>query len=171
MSASTVDERIQILANGVRLVRLEGDDSAWLREYAPILRVAAKDFLTRGRQPGEAERVVGELADALMHGGAVWLVVDSQYRLLGFASARLRQAAWSSALLAEFPCAYMYPRKSPRAAFPALFAAMLDWARAAGATSALYTTRRTEDRALRKLTGATRVAAIYEFPLEDASHG
>jgi GNAT superfamily N-acetyltransferase len=170
MNAGTVDERIQILANGVRLVRLEGDDNAWLREYAPILRIAAKDFLKRGGHPGEAERVVGELDDTLTHGGAVWLVVDSQYRLLGFASARLRQAAWAGTLLAEIPCAYLYPRKTPRFASRALFAAILDWARAAGATSALYTTRRTEDRALRKLTGATRVAAIYEFPLE-ASHG
>jgi len=167
---NAVDERIQILAGGVRLVRLEGDDSAWLREYAPILRVAAKDFLTRGHQPGEAARVVAELDDALTHGGAVWLVVDSQYRLLGFSSARLRQAAWSGSMVAEFPCAYMYPRKSPRAAFPALFRAMLDWARAGGASSAFYTTRRTEERALRKLTGAVPVAAIYEFPLE-ASHG
>jgi GNAT superfamily N-acetyltransferase len=168
MSHGAVDERIQILANGVRLVRLEGADSAWLREYAPILRVAAKDFLARSQQPGEAARVVAELGDVLTHGGAVWLVVDSQYRLLGFASACLRQAAWSGTLLAEFPCAYMYPRKAPRAAFPALFTAMLDWARAAGATRALYTTRRTEDRALHKRTGAVRVASIYEFSLEAA---
>jgi hypothetical protein len=166
MTTEIIDARIQILESGVRIVRLEAGDLAWIREYEPILRVAAKDFLTRGGMPGEAARVVTELQDILTHGGAVWLIVDNQYRLLGFAAARLRTAAWSAGLIAEIPCCYMYPRKTPKIARPALLRAIIAWAREGHAAHLCWTTRRFADAAWRRISGARRIAAIYELSLE-----
>lgn len=163
-----VDDHLQVLANGVRIVRLGSSDIAWIREYAPILRVAATDFLGRGHMPGDAAHVVETLADTLTHGGAVWLVVDNQYRLLGFAAAHFRSAAWANTLVVDVPCMYLYPRKTPRAARPALVRTMLEWARLNGAASVYFTSRRIHDPAWEKITGARRIAAVYEVTLGEA---
>jgi GNAT superfamily N-acetyltransferase len=160
-------ERIHILSSGARLIRLTAaDGSAWLREYRKILQVASAEFLKRSGLPGDPDRVLSELADLLTHGGAVWLVVDPDYRLLGFSAARLRAAAWSDALVSEIPCTYLYPKKTPRGVFKALVTAMIAWSKEEGARSILFTTRRIEDAAWQRITGAKKIAAVYEYPLE-----
>jgi GNAT superfamily N-acetyltransferase len=162
-----VAERIRILSSGARLIRLTAADGlGWLREYQRILRVASTEFLKRSGLPGEPGRVMDELADLLTQGGAVWLVVDADYRLLGFSAARLRPAAWTAALIAEIPCCYLYPKKTPRGVFRALVRAMIEWAKEQRAESILFTTRRIEDAAWQRITGAKRIAAVYEYPLD-----
>jgi hypothetical protein len=162
-----VSERIRILPSGTRLIRLTAADGlGWLREYRRILRVASTEFLKRSGLPGDPERVLEELADLLTHGGAVWLVVDADYRLLGFSAARLRPAAWKQALIAEIPCCYLYPKKTPRGVFQALVRAMIEWSKEQRADSILFTTRRIEDAAWQRITGAKKIAAVYEYPLE-----
>jgi GNAT superfamily N-acetyltransferase len=155
------DARYQVLEGGVRLVRLDGEAGlGWLREYRQILRTAAADFLKRGKFEGDRDIVVDELAEILSVGGAVWLVVDQEYRLLGFAAVRLRRAAWAQRLVAEVPGVYLYPKRTPRHVFRALIDAMIAWAAVEGAEEVTFTSRRPV-RALEAVTGAKAIGRVY----------
>jgi GNAT superfamily N-acetyltransferase len=166
MSTLVADSRYQVLESGVRLVRLEHGPAGlgWLREYRPILRAAAADFLKRGKLEGDRDVVVDELAEILSVGGSVWLVVDAEYRLLGFGAMRLRRAAWARHLVADVPCLYLYPKRTPRCVFRVLIAAMIAWARTEGAEEIFFTSRRGL-RGLEAITGATSIGCVYAFPI------
>jgi hypothetical protein len=163
-TAQLADPRYQVLDSGVRIVRLGPGDAGWLREYQAILRSAARDFFKRAHLEGEPDVLLAELEEILSLGGAVWLVVDAQYRLLGFAAGRLHRAAWTERRVAESPCCYLYARKTPKGVFRVLWTAMRQWATEAGATELAYTSRRPM-RGLERITGATWVASVYTVPL------
>jgi GNAT superfamily N-acetyltransferase len=165
VSTLVADSRYQVLEGGVRLVRLDAEAGlGWLREYRNILRTAAADFLKRGKFDGDRDIVVDELAEILSVGGAVWLVVDQEYRLLGFAAVRLRRAAWAQRLVAEVPGVYLYPKRTPRHVFRALFDAMIAWAAAEGAEELAFTSRRPV-RGVEAITGAKSVGCVYARPI------
>lgn len=165
MTTLVADARYQILEGGVRLVRLEDEAGiGWLREYRSILRTAAADFLKRGKFDGDRDVVVDELMELLSVGGAVWLVLDPEYRLLGWAAVRLRRAAWAKRLVAEVPGVYLYPKRTPRHVFRALFDTMLAWAAAEGAEELAFTSRR-PIRGVEAITGAKVVGCVYARPI------
>jgi GNAT superfamily N-acetyltransferase len=169
MTTLAADSRYQLVDGGARIVRLAGDAGiGWLREYRTILRMAAADFLTRGHFEGDRDLVVAELAEILSLGGGVWLVVDQEYRLLGFAAMRLRRAAWANRLVAEIPGVYLYPKRTPRRLFRRLFDAMIAWATAEGAAELCFTSRRPV-RGVEAITGATVVGQVYSLPLTRAT--
>jgi GNAT superfamily N-acetyltransferase len=165
MSTLTADSRYQVLEGGVRLVRLDAEAGlGWLREYRNILRTAAADFLKRGKFDGDRDIVVDELAEILSVGGAVWLVVDQEYRLLGWSAMRLLRALWAKRLMAEIPGVYLYPKRTPRHVFRALFDAMIAWAAAEGAEEVLFTSRR-RTRGVEAITGAKVIGQLYALPI------
>jgi GNAT superfamily N-acetyltransferase len=158
------NSRLQILPSGVRLVRLGANDHGWLQEYRPILLRSAEDFLRRSQLAGTPEGVLGELDAALeVPWRAVWLVLHPDYRLIGFALAEMR-ASFGEAPEVFAVGMYLYPRRVPRAVFPALVQAMLGWGRSHGATRGTFQTQRTETRAWRRI-GARPRATLYEIPL------
>ncbi|HJY45345.1 MAG TPA: hypothetical protein VJ301_12045 [Propionibacteriaceae bacterium] len=170
MTEPRVESRLVILPDGVRIVRLETGDTGWLREYHAILRVAAQDFLRRARLSGTGDIVCAELAELLEAGGAVWLVLDAQYRLLGFSAIRLGRAAFDRTLVAEVAACYLYPKRTPREVFPRLWAEMGRWAQQQGATTAAFQTRRLTNKAWTR-QGARRVGAVYEVDLKGETDG
>lgn len=167
MTTMTEPTRLAILPTGVRIVRLGIGDAAWLREYEKILRVAAKDFLTRAHQAGTPEGVLAELADALsaLH-RAVWFVLTPDYRFLGFALAEIVQE-FGAPPRVFVQAAYLYPRRTPRSVLPALTEAIRAWGAACGAASLDFQTRRPSAGAWRRV-GATPIATLYRVPIGDA---
>jgi hypothetical protein len=159
------------LAEGPRLVRLETPvDLAWLREYRVILRAAARDFLKRSHLEGDPDVVLEELGELLQTGGrgAVWLIVDPEYRLLGFSAVRIGRAAWSPESIASVLCCYLFPRKTPRSVFGRLWIEMIRWARGQGAQRGYFQTRRGTRRAWAR-HGATLIGALYQVDLAEPS--
>jgi hypothetical protein len=158
------DARLHILPSGVRIVRLGASDHGWVQEYHRILLRSAEDFLRRSQLAGTPEGVLLELNAALeMPWRAVWLVLRSDYRLIGFALAEVR-ASFGEAPEVFAVGMYLYPRRVPREVFPALVHAMLSWGRSQGATRGTFQTQRTETRAWRRI-GARPRATLYEVPL------
>ena len=157
--------RVQVLPSGVRFIRLEPGDEGWLVEYERILRLAAEDFLRRAHVPGTVDGVLQELAASLEHPArAVWLVLWPDYRCLGFACAEVA-AQFGGPRTVTAIATYLHPTKrTPRAVFPALVAAMLAWGASLGATMGQFWTRRTEARAWARV-GAHPVATIYTVPI------
>ena len=86
-----VTSRFQVLPSGVRLVRLGAGEHGWLKEYRQILLAGADDFLRRSQLAGTPEGVLMELSVSLESPWrAVWLVLRSDFRLIGWAIAEVR---------------------------------------------------------------------------------
>jgi GNAT superfamily N-acetyltransferase len=162
---ATAADRFQILPSGIKIARLGAGDQGWLVEFRQILEIAAADFLRRAHQAGTPTGVIDDLAHALEQPHqAVWVVVDPAFRLRGFALAEIRTGEFGCAPRAFVPAAYLYPRRTPRAVFPALVQAILAWAAPYGATSLDFQTRRPAARAWRRV-GATPAATLYTVPI------
>jgi hypothetical protein len=156
--------RVQTLVQGVRLVRLGPGEQGWIQEFEQILRIAAEDFLRRSDTPGTPDGVLQELAASLdVPTRAVWLALTAEYRLLGFALAECMQFCGGPIEVVAL-AVYLYPRRCPRAVFPALVRAILDWGASLGAEHGVFRTRRQRAFAWGKL-GATPEAIWYRMPI------
>lgn len=159
--------RFRILPCGVRVVRLGPADGGWLVEYQKILRIACQDFLKRGHIPGTPEGVLADLASALAEPArAVWLALRPDYSFLGFALAEV-SASFGGPPSVVAVATYLYPRRTPRAVFPALVEAMLAWGASQGASVGYFHTRRTESRAWARIQ-AQPVATVYAIQMRAA---
>jgi GNAT superfamily N-acetyltransferase len=137
-----VPTRFRVLPSGVRFVRLGPGDDGWLVEYQKILRIAAADFLKRGKIAGTADGVVQNLSESLaVPTRGVWLVLTPQYQLLGFALTELA-SLFGGPVRAIVLAMYLYPRRTPRGVFADLRQTIIDWARDVGATEVGWLTRR-----------------------------
>jgi hypothetical protein len=152
--------------HALKVVRLRpGYGPAWLREYRPILRRAAEDFLRRARLPGTPEGVLGLLDQAAMaEDGGVWLLLTPDYRLRGWAVAALGEPL-AGPRLAEVVAMHIYPRGTPPGAFRALVAAIRTWAAEAGAEVIYFTSRRGQATTWARLVEGEPVATVYRAPV------
>jgi hypothetical protein len=156
-------ERFQILPSGARIVRLGLGEDGWLREYQKILRISAQDFLSRAHQAGTPDGVLDALDAALgRRDQAVWLVLQGDYRLLGFALAEVRQD-FDAPPHVFVIAAYLYPRRTPRSVLVALVDAIRAWGGARGATAIDFQTRR--PRKAWGRVGARPLATLYTVPI------
>ena len=166
---SKPEAQLEILPSGVRVIRLGEGDGFWLEEYQKILLVAAKDFLARSRLPGTPEGVLTRLAIAVYEPNqAVWLVLDAEYRLIGFAWVVL-SSPFGGPPIASAPAVYLYPRKRVGAIFPVLVRRRVEWSKMNGAAHCYFETRRDRPRAWARI-GARPAAAIYEVEMGE-HHG
>jgi hypothetical protein len=158
-------ERYQVLACGVRIVRLGAEQAGWLREYDKVLRVAAADFLRRGHVPGTPEGVVQELTAALASPQqAVFLVLRHDFVLLGFALVEC-STIFGGPVTGVAVATYLRPGKTPRPVFRALIDAMRAWVAQQGGTLGYFHTRRTAEARAWTRIGARPIATIYAIPI------
>jgi GNAT superfamily N-acetyltransferase len=152
--------------HALKVVRLRpGYGPAWLREYRPILRRAAEDFLRRARLPGTADGVLGLLEQAAVaEAGGVWLLLTPDYRLRGWAVAALGEPL-GGPRVAEVVAMHVYPRGTPPGAFRALVAAIRTWAAEAGATEIVFQSRRGGRGLWARQVEAEPVAVLYRAPV------
>jgi GNAT superfamily N-acetyltransferase len=152
--------------HALKVVRLRpGYGPAWLREYHPILRRAAEDFLRRARLPGTPDGVLGLLEQAAVaEDGGVWLLLTPDYRLRGWAVAAL-SAMFGGASLVEVLGMHVYSRGTPPGAFRDLVAAIRAWAAEVGAEAIEFQSRRARPAVWARQVGAEPWATVYRAPV------
>lgn len=161
------DSRLTVLPTGMRVIRLAPGEQSWLSEYGTILRMAVEDFLKRGRGLGTVDGLLQHMADTIdspWH--AVWLVVDPEYRLVGFALAKLTWV-FGAGPFATVDALYLYPKKSTRGLYAQMIEILQEWASANGAIDAFCETRRDRPRAWKKI-GARPFSVVYQLPMGTA---
>jgi GNAT superfamily N-acetyltransferase len=164
---SSSDSRLTVLPTGMRVIRLAPGEQSWLVEYETILRMAIRDFLKRGKGLGTVEGLLQHMADAIdntWHG--VWLVVDPEYRLVGFACAKLTWV-FGAGPFATVDALYLYPKKASRGLYAQMITVLQEWAAASGAVDAFCETRRDRPRAWKKI-GAKPFSVVYQLPMKES---